>query len=311
MSQYPKLVLNTSKKSESMTILNKPNMYSNKLSDNHTDHHNDFTFKVVMIGNAAVGKSTLLERYVDGKKSDKKYASTIGVDYKIARTTIDTTAQQQNGTTKKISYSCKLQIWDTAGQERFKSVTQRYYRSGDIFVVCFDASSCDGSGSIQSVANWINDIDAYRSSENPYSIYVLGTKMDKIPHNEINHVNAKYVRQWESSFEDKHIRFIGICSSDTDQFLERSKFPEVSEIVNSDNDEIAIIIEVLDQHQELENNTDQENPDHIPIHMMFRDMVEDHISHHIHGTHVVNNSRKKNAIDLSDSKHGIRSRPCC
>jgi len=308
MSQYPNLVQSTSKKSESMSILNKPNKYSNKSSDSHTDHHNDFTFKVVMIGDAAVGKSTLLERYIDGKKSDKKYASTIGVDYKIARTTIDTMVQQQNGTTKKISYSCKLQIWDTAGQERFKSVTQRYYRSGDIFVVCFDASSCDG---VRSVANWINDIDAYRSSENPYSIYVLGTKMDKIPHHEINHVNARCVRQWESSFEDKHIRFIGMCSSDTDQFLERSKFPEVDDIVNSDNDEIAIIVQVLDPHEEPENNTDQENPDHIPIHMMFRDMAEDHINHHIHGTSVVNISQKKSAIDLSDSKHSKQSRPCC
>lgn len=83
---------------------------------NHSKDH-DYLFKLVIIGDSGVGKSSLLVRFADDTFSDS-YISTIGVDYRFR--TI------RNG--KKVA---KLQIWDTAGQERFRTVTAAYYRGAD------------------------------------------------------------------------------------------------------------------------------------------------------------------------------------
>mmetsp|Transcript_34803 Transcript_34803/g.59809 ORF Transcript_34803/g.59809 Transcript_34803/m.59809 type:complete len:296 (+) Transcript_34803:59-946(+) len=79
---------------------------------NYNDY--DVLFKVLLIGDSAVGKSSLVKRYTDDEY-DGKFISTIGVDFSVK--TID-----RNG--KRV----KLQVWDTAGQERFRSITTSYYR---------------------------------------------------------------------------------------------------------------------------------------------------------------------------------------
>lgn len=70
-----------------------------------------FLFKVVLIGNAGVGKTCLVRRFTQGLFPPGQGA-TIGVDFMIKTVVVDN---------EKI----KLQIWDTAGQERFRSITQR------------------------------------------------------------------------------------------------------------------------------------------------------------------------------------------
>ena len=66
----------------------------------------DYLFRVCMVGDAGVGKTSLLMRYCDNAFK-KLYASTIGVDFRIV-------------TVKYNDQFIKLNIWDTAGQERFK-----------------------------------------------------------------------------------------------------------------------------------------------------------------------------------------------
>mmetsp|Transcript_24287 Transcript_24287/g.26981 ORF Transcript_24287/g.26981 Transcript_24287/m.26981 type:complete len:100 (+) Transcript_24287:25-324(+) len=68
----------------------------------HVDY--DFLFKILLIGDSAVGKSSLLLRFAD-QAFNTSFISTIGVDFKIR--TVDMEG-------KKV----KLQIWDTAGQEK-------------------------------------------------------------------------------------------------------------------------------------------------------------------------------------------------
>ena len=68
----------------------------------------EFIFKVLLLGNSNVGKSSLFLRFVDDIWNDT-FVPTIGVDFKIKTFDIDE---------KKI----KMQIWDTAGQERFKNI---------------------------------------------------------------------------------------------------------------------------------------------------------------------------------------------
>ena len=75
----------------------------------------DYAFKVVIVGNQGVGKSSLFLRFCD-RNFVENYLPTIGVDFRFKRHEVD-------------NFICKLQIWDTAGQERFRTITSAYYRS--------------------------------------------------------------------------------------------------------------------------------------------------------------------------------------
>lgn len=80
----------------------------------------DNLYKFVMVGNSAVGKSSLLLRYADDEFNEN-YMITIGVDFRFKSININ----------NKI---IKLQIWDTAGQERFRTIVNTYYKSNPYFM---------------------------------------------------------------------------------------------------------------------------------------------------------------------------------
>eukprot|EP01012_Entosiphon_sulcatum_P033567 TRINITY_DN424_c0_g1_i1.p2 TRINITY_DN424_c0_g1~~TRINITY_DN424_c0_g1_i1.p2 ORF type:complete len:220 (-),score=60.98 TRINITY_DN424_c0_g1_i1:275-934(-) len=89
--------------------------------------HWDLIFKIIVIGNSGVGKTSLVHRFVDDNFSSE-FQSTIGVDFKIHMMTVD-------------GQVVKLQLWDTAGQERFQGITKSFYRGANGILVCFDVSS--------------------------------------------------------------------------------------------------------------------------------------------------------------------------
>lgn len=101
-------------------------------------------FKLLLIGDAGVGKSCLLLRFADDTYADS-YINTIGVDFKIR--TIDLDGQK-----------AKLQIWDTAGQERFRTITSSYYRGSHGIIVVYD---CTDRESFNHVKHWLCEIDKY------------------------------------------------------------------------------------------------------------------------------------------------------
>ena len=70
----------------------------------------EYTFKIIIIGDTNVGKTQILNAYTDEFK--EKSETTIGIDFKIKK--ID-----------KKEYSVIFQIWDTAGEERYKSVVSK------------------------------------------------------------------------------------------------------------------------------------------------------------------------------------------
>ncbi|XP_077995429.1 ras-related protein Rab-35-like isoform X1 [Glandiceps talaboti] len=102
----------------------------------------DHLFKLLIIGDSGVGKSSLLLRFADNTFTGT-YITTIGVDFKIR--TIDVNGEK-----------VKLQIWDTAGQERFRTITTTYYRGTHGVIVVYDVTSAD---SFVNVKRWLHEID--------------------------------------------------------------------------------------------------------------------------------------------------------
>lgn len=103
----------------------------------------DHLFKLLIIGDSGVGKSSLLIRFSDNTFSGS-YITTIGVDFKIRTVVI-------NGE------RVKLQIWDTAGQERFRTITNTYYRGTHGVIVVYDVTNGE---SFANVKRWLQEIES-------------------------------------------------------------------------------------------------------------------------------------------------------
>lgn len=102
----------------------------------------DHLFKLLIIGDSDVGKSSLLLRFADNTFSGN-YITTIGVDFKIRTVEVE-------------GEKVKLQIWDTAGQERFRTITSTYYRGTHGVIVVYDVTSGD---SFANVKRWLHEIE--------------------------------------------------------------------------------------------------------------------------------------------------------
>ena len=113
----------------------------------------------MLIGNSAVGKSSLLLRFSDNTFSES-FLPTIGVDFKIR-------TFEMNGKT------VKLQIWDTAGQERFKTITSSYYKGAQGIILVYDITDRQ---SFKDVENWLAEVEKH-ASENVIKLLV-GNKCD-------------------------------------------------------------------------------------------------------------------------------------
>ena len=123
------------------------------------DNEYEFIFKVLLLGNSNVGKSSLFLRFVDDIWNDT-FVPTIGVDFKIKTFEIDS---------KKI----KMQIWDTAGQERFKNIINSYYRGAHGILLLYDITDKD---SFKNLNNWLIEIER-NASKNVLRV-LIGNKCD-------------------------------------------------------------------------------------------------------------------------------------
>ena len=116
-------------------------------------------YKVLIIGDSAVGKTSLLKIHIDQCFSDSE-AGTIGVDFK-------------KNTYQVGDYDVGLQLWDTAGQERFRALSQPYYRNADAVVVVFDLNN---ENSFEHIPFWLNHVEKYCSKD--CLIILVGNKCD-------------------------------------------------------------------------------------------------------------------------------------
>ena len=129
-------------------------MYTDKGTEDY-----EFIFKVLLLGNSNVGKSSLFLRFFDDIWNDT-FVPTIGVDFKIKTFNIDE---------KKI----KMQIWDTAGQERFKNIIASYYRGAHGILLIYDVTDKE---SFKNLSNWLIEIEK-NASKNVLKV-LIGNKTD-------------------------------------------------------------------------------------------------------------------------------------
>ena len=130
----------------------------------------DYLFKLLLIGNSSVGKSSLLYRFVDNSW-DENFVPTIGVDF--VRIYINNIYIQKLKTLEINGKKVKLQIWDTAGQERFKNITASYYRGGHGVLVVYDITDRE---SFTNLNSWLIEIEK-NANKNVFKL-LIGNKSD-------------------------------------------------------------------------------------------------------------------------------------
>ncbi|KAL2895164.1 Ras-related protein RABA5a [Bienertia sinuspersici] len=141
----------------------------------------DYLFKIVLVGDSAVGKSNLLARFA----RDEFYPnskSTIGVEFQTQKIDI-------NG--KEV----KAQIWDTAGQERFRAVTSAYYRGAVGALLVYDISRRQ---TFDNIGRWLNELHTH-SDMNVVTILV-GNKSDLKDAREVSTAEGKDLAEAQGLF---------------------------------------------------------------------------------------------------------------
>jgi len=127
----------------------------------------DYLFKIVLIGDSAVGKSNLLARYARNEFYPNS-KSTIGVEFQTQTMEID-------------GKEIKAQIWDTAGQERFRAVTSAYYRGAVGALVVYDISRRQ---TFDNITRWLDELHTH-SDMNVVTV-IVGNKTDLMDAREIS-----------------------------------------------------------------------------------------------------------------------------
>lgn len=121
-----------------------------------------FVFKICLLGPPAVGKTSLVLRYVkDFFKND--YLTTLGADFLIKELVMD-----------KFDTKIKLCIWDIGGQSRWETLRPVYLQGADGAILVFDLTK---RSTFQQLPKWIMDLETYAGHDfTPYVI--VGNKLD-------------------------------------------------------------------------------------------------------------------------------------
>ena len=134
--------------------------------------YNNYFIKVVFVGDAAVGKTQIISRYVKNI-FETDYTPTISVEF----------------TRKEVEFKNKerkLQLWDTAGQESYKSIIKNYYKDSHLIAFVYDIKARDSFNSILNY--WVEDV----KTQNKDAIFLLvGNKLDLEDKRQVSTEEAK------------------------------------------------------------------------------------------------------------------------
>jgi len=151
----------------------------------------DVTYKVLILGDSSVGKTSLLNAltYIQSGKeqgfeswssefTSQSLLPTIGIDFRKVTFLIDNARVQ-------------LQIWDTAGQERFRSINKFHYRDAMGILLVYDVTDKESFSNIQS---WLDGIDLTEASQTAEDIIIVGNKRDLDSKREVTKEDRKRLK---------------------------------------------------------------------------------------------------------------------
>ncbi|MHA1237578.1 MAG: Rab family GTPase [Candidatus Hodarchaeales archaeon] len=127
-----------------------------------------FLFKIVLVGDGAVGKTSIRRRYMgEGFKTD--FLATMGADFAYLKTKID-------------GYNIEWSIWDLAGQPAFRGVMKSYYKGAMGALAIYDVTQ---PKTLDSLDSWVTEVRELAGTFNDLPVVLVGNKIDlrpDIPH---------------------------------------------------------------------------------------------------------------------------------
>eukprot|EP00731_Ephydatia_muelleri_P031781 Em0023g288a len=108
----------------------------------------DYSFKLLLLGNQSVGKTCILQRYLDDMFTSREKA-TVAIDFRIKF--IETRGKR-----------IQLTIWDTGGQERFRALATSYYRGAMGIVLVYDITN---QHTFDQIKEWLEYVKTHSSPD--------------------------------------------------------------------------------------------------------------------------------------------------
>ncbi len=179
---------------------------------NNLSSYYDYIYKVLLLGDSAVGKTCFLLRYSDDSFTEN-HISTIGLDYRLKMITLEN---------DKI---VKMQIWDTAGQDRFRAITKNYYKGAHGIVLIYDVTNLI---TFNNIKNWLSQIK--ENTTEKVKIVLVGNKIDedhlrKVPYEEGKKLGDEYKLEFFETSAKNNIRIEDTFNYLTKEIFKSNKEP--------------------------------------------------------------------------------------
>lgn len=146
-------------------------------------------YKIVLIGDGGVGKTSLVER-IQGHGFETKYHITIGANISVRDISVD-------------DQEYKFQLWDLAGQQRFEIVRGLFYRGSHAAVLVYDQSRQE---SFNNLERWKRELFSSVGRKVPYLI--IGNKDDLEKKDIPTELLMNYVKKCTSEFTSEEINYV-------------------------------------------------------------------------------------------------------
>lgn len=114
----------------------------------------DYLFTVLIIGDEAVGKSSLVQRYIERTFTSTKGKPTIGIDFSLKYLIT-------NG------HKILLQLWDSSGQEKYRNLVKHFFTKMMGIIVVLDITS---TKSLSALGGWVEEARKHAHPETQVSL---------------------------------------------------------------------------------------------------------------------------------------------
>ncbi|EFA79452.1 hypothetical protein PPL_07870 [Heterostelium album PN500] len=142
---------------------------NNNNNDNIEQAQDDLSLKILVIGEAACGKTSIIHKYCLNK-FEPKYKVTMGLDFFPKKITVD-------------DQPINLALWDVAGQERFHHMIRSYFKNANGAIIVFDLTRIYHT--LNSASKWKLQLDICFPDDNPIPCILLANKSDLFDMNDV------------------------------------------------------------------------------------------------------------------------------